>query len=198
MLPDGRETWLRDTARERGVGRDHPSPRAATDHCCSPSTAPNLGFARVTARRTEEVDAHLRARALHRRRARVADASRRSGSSIGTGARNRPVRCGGRPTCRPPRARSRSPSRSSRSGASSPPSARSSARRSISSSANRHVRNWPSAVMRTRSQLSQNGSVTLGITPTSPTPVEVAPARRRLHVRVADAAPAGTPRRCAR
>ena len=44
------------------------------------------------------------------------------------------------------------------------------ARRSVSSSANRQVRNWPSAVMRTRSQLAQNGSVTLAMTPTSPTP----------------------------
>ena len=32
------------------------------------------------------------------------------------------------------------------------------------------VRNSPSAVTRTRSQFSQNGSVTLGITPTSPMP----------------------------
>ena len=41
---------------------------------------------------------------------------------------------------------------------------------------NRQVRNWPSAVRRTRSQSPQNGFVTLGMTPTSPRPSSVAPA----------------------
>ena len=36
--------------------------------------------------------------------------------------------------------------------------------------ANRQVRNWPSAVRRTRSQSPQNGLVTVGITPTVPPP----------------------------
>ena len=36
--------------------------------------------------------------------------------------------------------------------------------------AKRQLRSWPSAVSRIRSHCSQNGSVTLGITPTSPRP----------------------------
>ena len=47
---------------------------------------------------------------------------------------------------------------------------RSIARMSNSRVANRQVRNWPSAVMRTRSQLAQKGSVTVPITPISPPP----------------------------
>ena len=59
--------------------------------------------------------------------------------------------------------------------------ARIASRRSNSSLANRHVRNWPSAVRRTRSQSPQNGLVTVGMTPTVPRAVEVAPpvGRRR-------------------
>src|SRR5204862_37616 len=44
------------------------------------------------------------------------------------------------------------------------------ARRSVSRTANKQFRNWPSAVRRTRSQVPQNGCVTLLITPISPLP----------------------------
>src|SRR5437867_832571 len=86
-----------------------------------------------------------------------------------------PMRCPAHfvPTARSISAASRSSiSTSSRSSWSScaPAESRRMARRSNSSSANRHVRNLPSAVTRTRSQRSQNGSVTLGITLTSPAP----------------------------
>ena len=56
------------------------------------------------------------------------------------------------------------------------------ARRSNSSSANRQVRSLPSAVIRIRSHCSQNGSVTLAITPTSPMPSAYAEALGRLDV----------------
>ena len=53
---------------------------------------------------------------------------------------------------------------------SSPAPERSNSRRSCSSTANRQFRNMPSAVSRTRSQLPQNASVTLAITPNEPFP----------------------------
>ena len=60
--------------------------------------------------------------------------------------------------------------------ASSSASERSSARRSNSRLANRHVRNWPSAVSRTRSQSPQNGFVTRRDHADDARSVEVAPA----------------------
>src|SRR3954453_12677503 len=64
------------------------------------------------------------------------------------------------------------PTSASRAAASSSSDAplRSSERRSVSRTANRQLRSLPSAVSRTRSQVSQNGWVTLLITPTSPRP----------------------------
>ena len=79
-----------------------------------------------------------------------------------------PLRADGRARCgRPARRRSRRP--------------RIAARRSNSSVANRHVRNWPSAVRRTRSQSPQNGLVTRRDHADRAAAVEVAPAvgRRR-------------------
>ena len=189
-FPDGRELWLR-YLRASEAWDGIPVAESVDGRCSSPSTAPPWASPRHT--RRPKTDAHIRTGQIHvpdadatlrlrpcalhrpctRRRSGVRDlrlTNRRSGSSTrrahevdltdavagplaGHRALDRASRAGRRDRAR--RARRR---------------ARSSARRSVSSSANRHVRNWPSAVMRTRSQFSQNGSVTLGITPTSPRP----------------------------